>query len=386
MATSYRTLDTDSIQVRTIYARTSKNAVIPSSHILIADGNGATHWSSISTILEISSFRTIKGNNLSTFSADMSYNVLQISTTGVQGLFESYVDPTTSTLMLSNVLPPIGVNLGRVPAVSLAAAANLPTGSYFAPESGNSTLKFLGVGDILLSSVTSYKATFISISSFTSAGYSTISGETFALRPLVASTFSTAQGRPSFISSIAYDAGLWTWGSNIPMSTSGRDLYFSSVGFYLSNANFLRYLDTSPQSTTKFFVDFTPSFLFTSTTLSGTITELAAKEVSTYLQIGGSNLPESVVSHYMTLQAPAVAGFSNSFTTPIRLQADPYGSLSTAIGNLGIIQVQLYHRIVNGAYSTNTTIGIDATSNMANLSSRQGAAYMTLFNSAPLAP
>ena len=66
MATSYRTLDTDRIQMRTIFARTDKNAPIPSSHILIADGNGATHWSSISTILEISSFRTIKGNTATT--------------------------------------------------------------------------------------------------------------------------------------------------------------------------------------------------------------------------------------------------------------------------------------------------------------------------------
>jgi len=383
MASSYRTLDTDIIQVRSIFAKSSKNAPIPSSHILIADGNGATHWSSISTILEISSFRTIKGNNASTFSADMSYNLLQVSTTGVGGTFESYVDPRTSTLMLSNAFPPIGVSLGSVPAVTSNNAYVLPNGSYMSPVNQNSTIKFLGVGDIQLSTVEAYKATFISISSFTSAGYSTISGETFRLRPAIQSTFSTARGLMSFQSSIAYDAAYWINGQGT-MSTTGRDTYFSSMGF--NAASFINNIDRSPASSTRMFLEFTPAFLFSS--MSTGSQGSFVKQICTFVQTGTTIFPESVTYNYITSQITGATVQSNAFQTPIKVRIDAYNSFSTNYTGGLIYPLTLVHRIVDVIHN-GTSSGLVSSGGVGGLtyndiSSRNNSAYLTMFNAGPL--
>ncbi len=390
MATSYRTFDTDRIQMRTIFARTDKNAPIPSSHILIADGNGATHWSSISTILEISSFRTIVGNSGPSFSADMSYNVLKVSTTGIRGLFESYVDPTTSTLMLSNVLPPIGVTNGSVPAVTDAAASNLAgLGEYMYPVSGNSTIKFLGVRDIVLSTNTAFKATFITISTFTSQGYLAISGETFSLRPAVASTFSTNRGVASFISSLPFQLPWNRPAATTAMFNSGRDLYFSSLGFSIdtANNNWFRFLDRSAASTTKCFVEFSPSFLFDRFQLG---TGSMVKEISSFLAINGmaTIFPESVVSHQILSQESNVGVF-NSFQNTIKLEVNPYTSLfGNFTSNANFLDVQIYHRVVNGIYD-GTNTGFNSTTGgllYQDNTCRQNTGYLQMFSAGSVMP
>jgi hypothetical protein len=382
MATSYRTLDTDMIQVRSIFAKSSTNAPVPSSHILIADGNGATHWSSISTILEISSFRTIKGNNASTFSADMKYNLLQVSTTGVLGTFESYVDPTTSTLMLSNAFPPVGVCLGSVPSVTAINASNLPNGSYMSPVNGNSTIKFLGVGDIQLSTVEAYKATFISISTFTSAGYSTISGETFRLRPAIQSTFSTMHGLPSFRSSITYtdNSAYWSSGTGI-MSIIGKDAYFTSLGF--DPTGFRRYIDSN--LSTKIFIDFTPTFIFPSTTIGTNPNSNLLRTICTFLiSDNGTPFPETVTQHYISIQNSNINS-SNLFQTPIHLNVSTGGFFANSLNAM-----YLRHRIDNVVYDGGTNPGFfssilgqiqydDRTCVTTN-----NSAYISMFNTAPL--
>ena len=392
MASSYRTLDTDIIQVRTIYAKSSKNAVIPSSHILIADGNGATHWSSISTILQISSFRTIKGNNLSTFSADMSYNLLQISTTGVGGTLESYVDPRTSTLMLSNAFPPIGFTQGSVLSVTTNNALVLPNGSYMAPVNGNSTIKFLGVGDIQLSTVQEHKAVFISISSFTSAGYSTISGEIFGIRPVIASTLSTAQGLASFKTAIGYDPLYWKATTTGTFSTDGRHAYFSSMGFnalpYIGN------IDFSPSATTKMFIEFTPSFFFSSMSTgsigAGAANDPLIKRICTFVQVGTTILEETVTQHYITSQISATGLLSNSFQTPIQVHIDPYGQFSTNFNGVVEWPLTLVHRIDNAIHN-GTSSGFVSTGGVGGLifkdftyTGQNNSAYLTMFSSPPL--
>lgn len=386
MATSLRSLDLDTIQVRNVYARAGNNAVIPSSHILIANGDGSTHWSSISTILEISSFRTIKGNTATTFSADMSYNLLQVSTTGVRGTFESYVDATSSTLMLSNAFPPIGVvqdgnAFGRVPDVTEAAASNLPGGVYMTPVNGNSTLKFIGVGDILMSTCAQFKATFIGISSFTSVGYSTAVGQAAEWRPAIASTFSTAAGRATLMSSI--NTSLWVTGAGLQMSTATRDFYFSSIVFEASHL--ARYVDNSFESTTRLFVEMTPNFFFAPMGGTGLV-----KAVSSFLVTSNNSgfqvFPESVVTNYMTSQV-TTAGLSNSFTTPLRMEVNAYTSLwSNVQAGPTPMNFAVMHRIVN-AVSNGGDGGFDATSSNVDIRmSGNNGAFINMFSQTPLGP
>jgi hypothetical protein len=381
-------IDTDVIQVRTVYARTPTNGFIPSSHILIANGDGSTRWNSVSSIFPVSSFRTIKGNTPTTFSADLSYNLLQISTTGVRGILESYVDPVTSTLMLSNALPPFAVSLGSVPNVNLIAATNVPNAQLLTQVTGNSTIKYLGVGDIQFSTVTSQNAMFLSISSFTSAGYSTISGETFAWRPTLYSTLSTAYSRPSYISSIPFATGLngWNWGSNLPFSTAAgsRDMYFSSITFNLDSV--VPRIDLTRTSSTKIFIEYNPLLLMSSMFLGQ---GPPIKEVSTFIQMengpsGRVIFQESMTTNYMLSQQWASSSNLNYFNTPMKLEINPYTSLLTnyRLNNNNTINLTLYHRFVDGAADAVST-GLSNVSLISNLTAKKGGLYLNLINQSP---
>ncbi len=368
MASSWRSLDLDRVQLRTIFARTDKNVPIPSSLILIANGDGGTRWSSISTILEISSFRTIKGNTATTFSADMDNNVLQISTTGVRGTLLSYADPTTSSLMLSNAFPPVGVTnvIGAPTAViTVATASNLPGGEYMAPVDGNSTMKFIGVNDIQLSTITGQKATFITISSFTATGYSSISGELLTLKQGVPSTFSTLYGRPCFMSSMTSNAG-WLLGSQTAIQ-NGADLYISTA--IMSNMeNYYRYVDTV-NNTTQVYFDYYPALVL------GVQSNVGIYAVSTFLQAKDNTIgriAESVVTGFITSQN---ASLSNVYTTPARMRVN-----ATSLSNifaLGANQdVWIVHRIVGGSNTYPTAYQ--------NRQSAQNSLFVTLTNSGPI--
>jgi hypothetical protein len=352
MASGLTSLDTDRIQVRKIYARTPENSFIPSSHILIANGNGETRWNSVSSILLISSFGVVYGNtSTSILYGDLSTNILQISTTGVGNIFQSYVDPVEKVLMLSNALPPLAVCIGSVPSVSDSAAQNVPNPQFLTPVTGLSTIKYIGVGDIKLSTITGANAMFVSISSFTSAGYSTISGETFLWRPTLYSTLSTTAGFASFISS----SSVLVPGTNppvgVPMSTSGNDLYFSSVTF--STNHLMKYLDRNRTSSTRMFVELQPSFFFPPLYQVSGGDSNVVKEISSYLQLetvisGRVVFETSVNTRYITSQITDT-NLSNYFNTPMRMEINPYEIASNVDRNTpNTVNLTVYHRIVNG--------------------------------------
>jgi hypothetical protein len=381
-------IDTDTIQLRKVYARTEYNGFIPSSFILISNGDSSTSWNSVSSIIEVSSFKTIKGNTPTTFSADLSYNLLQISTTGVRGVLESYVDPVTSTLMLSNYLPPFVVSQGSVPIVSLTSASNVPNVESLRQVTGQSTIKFLGVGDVQFSTVTTQNAIFVSISSFTSKGYSALSGETFSWRPTLSSILSTSYGRPSFVSSIPFTSG-WNWGSNVPYSTvhttTPQDIYFSSITFNLDHI--APYIDVTKTSSSRMFIEYNP-MLVMSSMFKGP--EPMLMPVSTFMQM--ENVPsgrrffsETVITNYMTSQQSLTSGNSNYFNSPIRMEINPYSTFlnNYALNNSNTIDFTIYHRFV-GATSDGTSTGFSSVSTLMNLTPKVGGLYINLINQSPV--
>ena len=350
MASSSRSLDTDILQVRKLYARTPQNGFIPSSHVLIANGDGGTRWNSVSSIVPVSSFGIVYGNSSTTMMyGDLSSNVLRVSTTGVGNIFQSYVDPVARVLMLSNVLPPIAVGIGSVPSVTVPAASNVPNPEFLTPVTGLSTIKYLGVGDIKLSTITAQNAIFVSISSFTSVGYSTISGETFQWRPTLYSTLSTTSGFASFVSSIVPVAPVASVG--VPMSNSGNDLYFSSMTFPANHL--MRYLDTRATSSTRMFIEMTPSFFLPALYQVTDGNQNVIKEISSYLQLqtvasGTVLFQESVNTKYITSQNINTS-LSNYFDTPIRMEINPYNIASNvALNAPNTVNIAVYHRIVGG--------------------------------------
>lgn len=380
MASGSRYLDTDILQVRKVYARTPQNDFIPSSHILIANGDGSTRWNSVSSIVLLSSFGVVYGNSPTPpLLADLTFNTLKISTTGVGNTFESYVDPLTKVLMLSNVLPPYVVGSGSVPSVTNAAASIVPNAEYLTPVTGQSSIKFLGVGDIKLSTITAQNAVFVSISSFTSVGYSTISGETFSWRPTVVSSISTTAGFASFISSQRVVAPAAT--RQIPMSTVlNNDLYFSSFTFPVNHL--MRYLDTRTGST-RMFVELQPNFFFSQLNTVTAGSQNVVKEISSYIELrspaaGRVLFQESFTTKYITSQN-VTTGSSNYFNTNFRMELNPYDVATNVALNLPLsTNLTVYHRIVNGL-SNGANTGFLGT-NLLYDNYQSGALYVKMMN------
>ncbi|NBP64231.1 MAG: hypothetical protein EBU66_06080 [Bacteroidetes bacterium] len=365
MAASIKTLDSDVITLRQIYARTPTNGYIPASHVLISNGGGNAYWNSVSSITP-PYFDALVDSLGSTLSASTVGHAATFSTVGIQGLFNAYVDPLTSTFTFSNAAPNLLVAQNTVPFVSRLAAVSVPNAENITMSTSQSTLKFIGVGDIQLSTITDLRSVFFSISSFTARGYADLSAVARAWPGYSYSTLSTNAGYASFISSIPfstfyaideYNGYGWDWsrntGSNLPMSTieqypsfySTGDVYFSTVSF--TAAPFLRYIH--PNSTTRMFLEVNPNYLFQRMYLGTSTPYNLVKEFSTFVQYESSRgvqiLEKASQGAYM-LSQNSNAYSSNYFNSQIKLELDPAVLSSNALmdGAYGAYYT-LYHRI-----------------------------------------
>lgn len=418
MASSGRSIDTDQITLRQIGVRTVTNGYVPDSFILISNGAGAGYWGSVSSLV-VNTYNTVRDSQGSTMSAADIGTTLPFSTTGIQGLLSIYVDNKNSTLSFSNAAPNLLVAQNTVPIVSRLAAQAVPNSENIVMSSSQSTLKFIGVGDIQLSTVTDLRAVFFSISSFSAKGYADLSGETRAWRPFAYSTLSTNAGYASFISSIPfstfynideYNGYGWDWspslGSNIPMSTvetypnySTGDVYFSTVSFTM--APFLRYIH--PNSTTKVFLEVNPSYFFQRMYLGASTPMNLVKEFSSFVQyesrrVGRQVLEKSSHGGYMFSQM-SNAYASNYYNGQLKLELDPAILTSNALidGPYGGYYT-LYHRIpgamanlvsdgycgyylsARGGFSNNAIVNVD------NHTALNNGVYLHLYNQSGNAP
>ena len=366
MAASIKTIDTDIITLRQINVRSATNGFIPGSNVLVSNGAGGGYWTSVSSILP-TPFYAVSDANGSTMSGNEIGPTLPISTVGVQGLFSAYVDFASSTFTFSNAYPNLLVALNTVPTVSRQAAQIVPSSENIFMSSGQSTLKFIGVGDIQLSTVTDLRTVFFSISSFTARGYADLSGETRAWRGYVYSTTSTTAGYGNFVSSMPvstfyhlndYVGYGWDWTplltSNLPLSTvetypnfTSGDVYFSTLSFPIDP--FIQYIH--PNSTTKMFLEVTPSYFFQRMYLGHSTPMNLIKEFSTFVQYesptsGRQIMSKSANGSYMFSQT-SNAYASNYYNAPLRLELDTAMIMSNVLrdGLLSNNYYTLYHRI-----------------------------------------
>ena len=418
MASSGRSIDTDQITLRQINVRSATNGYIPGSYVLISDGAGAAYWDSVSSIV-VNTYNAVRDSQGSTLSAMDIGTTLPFSTTGIQGLLSIYVNNQNSTLTFSNAAPNLLVAQNTVPIVSRLAAQAVPNAENIVMSSSQSTLKFIGVGDIQLSTVTDLRAVFFSISSFTAKGYADLSGEARGWRPFAYSTLSTNAGYASFVSSIPfstfyaideYNGYGWDWsaslGSNIPMSTvetypnySTGDVYFSTVSFTM--APFLRYIH--PNSTTKVLLEVNPSYFFQRMYLGASTPMNLVKEFSSFVQYesprtGRQILGKASYGGYMFSQM-SNAYASNYYDNQLKLELDPAILTSNAAidGPYGGYYT-LYHRIpgamaslvfdgycgyylsARGGFSNNQIVNVD------NHTALNNGVYLHLYNQSGNAP
>ena len=416
MASSGRSIDTDQITLRQISIRSATNGYIPGSYVLISDGAGAAYWNSVSSIM-VNTFNTVRDSQGSTLSAVDVGATLPFSTTGVQGLLNIYVNNINSTLTFDSQAPNLLVAQNTVPSVSRLAAQAVPNAENIVMSSSQSTLKFIGVGDIQLSTVTDLRAVFFSISSFSAQGYSDLSGETRAWRPFAYSTLSTNAGYASFVSSLPfstfynideYNGYGWDWsaslGSNVRMSTVETypeyptgDVYFSTVSFTM--APFLRYIH--PNSTTKVFLEVNPNYFFQRMYLGASTPMNLVKEFSSFVQYESRRVGRQILDTNggIMFSQMSNAYSSNYYNTQMKFQLDPAVLTNNAAidGPYGGYYT-LYHRIpgamatlvsdgycdyylsARGGFSNGQGVNVD------NYTPRNNGVYLHLYNQSGNAP
>lgn len=366
-----------------IFVDGKNNSIIPRDHILISDGDTRTHWDSVSSIFPVSSFRTVVGNDsISTFSADLNYNTLRISTSAIPSTFASYVDPTTSSLMLSLNFPPITID--GAAALAVTATTNVQNPNIISSSSLYSTIKFYGVQDLKFSTVNTQRSVYVGISTFTAAGYSTLYGEMQNNRKVSVSSLSTSFGSPqsaSFVSSIPF-----TWYEGALSTAVGTsNVFFSSLQF--NPAPFVQYVNTTNRRTLMS-LEYRPTFVFSH--MKSEVDKISdmtstVKKITTYLQIGATIFSESSTIRYITSQNISTTSFnqtlSNVYADSIRMNISSY-QLSSVIGaSLPGTTAAIYHRIDNVSSNANTNASFDRLDykNMTeNLN--QNTLFMTLNN------
>jgi hypothetical protein len=229
MASSRRTFDTDSITLRTVYAKNGNNTNIPALRALTADGSGGTTWRIPSSFGTVPSFNQII-TDAGTFTADLSYNIFRLTsgegigmTSGPPGSNQTYLyskafgqidvsgadslysysngvlrksfqiaatnglqlrsDPQRNILYIDGPLTTT-ISSGYyaynkflvVPTIS-TFTSNIPTslGNFLIANSPSSQITLAGIGDVLLSSFYSTNTVFFQVSSYSAKEFLTLS-------------------------------------------------------------------------------------------------------------------------------------------------------------------------------------------------------------------
>jgi hypothetical protein len=328
MAANRKTLDTDLIFLKDIYAKTALNQNIPADYVLITNGDDSTRWDSVS----ISSFNILIGDDGIPLHASDKVSSMHISTSG-PGL-TSYTNLSTKSLVLKVTPPALTFTTQNGPSTTIE--------NY-------SSLNIIGVKDVLLSTTTSGvpPAIFISISSFTSEGYSSIKTEANAWPPYIHEFVSTAQNIPSFVSSVST-----TWSTGMQhLSTAERYLHYSTGDVYFSTVsiNMNDYVGYIQPGISQMILEVRPTYLLPAFVAGS---QPLIKNISSYIQYSGAHTSSFIVSGSEVTGAVTSQQTntltSNFFNMPLSLPIDTniVGSNWLADGASGYYT--LYHRIVGG--------------------------------------
>lgn len=233
MASSRRTYDTDTITLRTVFAKYSNNnSNIPAMQTLTSDGAGGTFWAIPSSLGILPAFNKVQ-TTAGTFTADLSYNTFGLYAGEGQGMYRTgsnlnlfskaftefdvsgentisaysnYTlhnhvklagqgaisirgDPATNTIFINGPAsqfistPTFGFSqLKFIDGVSsLTADTQKLFGNYFTADSASTLVSFAGQSDLRLSTNVTTNTVMFSISTFTSKGYLDISANTYGL-------------------------------------------------------------------------------------------------------------------------------------------------------------------------------------------------------------
>ncbi len=265
-SSSRRTYDTDSITLRTVFAKNPGNSNVPALRVLTADGAGGTYWAVPSTLGVYPSFNRIITSE-GTYTADLSYNTFRLLAGEGIGMVNGPTGSNQTSLFakafsqfdisgensvyafLNNQLDASvkfagenGIQLRADPATNtffIGAAGNAQTtistgiygfnqfkitpttstitsslqgwgGDFLTATSPSTLVRFSGYNDIQLSTNVTTNTVFFTISTFTSKDYLNMSNSAFSAYPSSLSTVSSLYLQRSVFESFSTSALQWS--------------------------------------------------------------------------------------------------------------------------------------------------------------------------------
>ena len=366
MAATSKSIDTDFLSLRTVFARNTDNTKISSTKVLVADGNGGTFWAApqllgslpVFNVIETSAakytatetnrtLRLTAGEGISmnsstllgtTFlnidvsgAANISSSKIKIATTG---FISAHTDSNTNTIFLSSLKTAPALSTGDLYFQQLKVISSVQDPIDTTPFRGNSLFEsnkhnfyttFAAVSPLALSSFTTTKQVFLSMYPYTASGFLTMSTtigsifitslSTISSVYITKSDFSTGMLSLSTIEYLNHSTSVSTL---VKLSNDSQVEYSNSVGNTLARAFYV-------QMTTYF--DTLNKGLSTVTAVKTTIDTLLSTNTSIFI-----NTQSRTTSSLSTFAGSGLGSLSNFTAYNMFFFSSQLSTLSTSLG------------------------------------------------------
>ena len=366
MAATSKSIDTDFLSLRTVFARNTDNTKISSTKVLVADGNGGTFWAApqllgslpVFNVIETSAakytatetnrtLRLTAGEGISmnsstllgtTFlnidvsgAANISSSKIKIATTG---FISAHTDSNTNTIFLSSSKTAPALSTGDLYFQQLKVISSVQDPIDTTPFRGNSLFEsnkhnfyttFAAVSPLALSSFTTTKQVFLSMYPYTASGFLTMSTtigsifitslSTISSVYITKSDFSTGMLSLSTIEYLNHSTSVSTL---VKLSNDSQVEYSNSVGNTLARAFYV-------QMTTYF--DTLNKGLSTVTAVKTTKDTMLSTNTSIFI-----NTQSRTTSSLSTFADSGLAALSNFTTYSMFFFSSQLSTLSTSLG------------------------------------------------------
>ena len=366
MAATSKSIDTDFLSLRTVFARNTDNTKISSTKVLVADGNGGTFWAApqllgslpVFNVIETSAakytatetnrtLRLTAGEGISmnsstllgtTFlnidvsgAANISSSKIKIATIG---FISAHTDSNTNTIFLSSSKTAPALSTGDLYFQQLKVISSVQDPIDTTPFRGNSLFEsnkhdfyttFAAVSPLALSSFTTTKQVFLSMYPYSASGFLTMSTtigsifisslSTISSIYITKSDFSTGMLSLSTIEYLNHSTSVSTL---VKLSNDSQVEYSNSVGNTLARAFYV-------QMTTYF--DTLNKGLSTVTAVKTTIDTLLSTNTSIFI-----NTQSRTTSSLSTFAGSGLGSLSNFTAYNMFFFSSQLSTLSTSLG------------------------------------------------------
>ena len=400
MAATSKSIDTDFLSLRTVFARNTDNTKISSTKVLVADGNGGTFWAApqllgslpVFNVIETSAakytatetnrtLRLTAGEGISmnsstllgtTFlnidvsgAANISSSKIKIATTG---FISAHTDSNTNTIFLSSSKTAPALSTGDLYFQQLKVISSVQDPIDTTPFRGNSLFEsnkhsfyttFAAVSPLALSSFTTTKQVFLSMYPYSASGFLTMSTtvgsifisslSTISSIYITKSDFSTGMLSLSTIEYLNHSTSVSTL---VKLSNDSQVEYSNSVGNTLARAFYVQmttYFDTLNKglSTVTAVKTTKDTMLSTNTSIFINTQSRTTSSLSTFAGVGLGSLSNftaynmfffsSQLSTLSTSLGLNILTMSNTVTTSINNFNRSTVSTFNQLGSLGYI-------------------------------------------------